>query len=640
MKNGKVKQCGFTRLLLAAACGLLLLAPLAEAKKEAPAVKGVVRDGSKQPIANAAVYLIPAADVEKLGKAPSIEIKRNTPNDEPMEDSLAANRDKYAKGTTSKTGNFAIPKVKDGKYFVYVEPSDKEHLPGGDISNKAMTAAELRKKPLTILVSGKIPDNATYVGSSKCLSCHGGYTSMKKTLHKLGIKVVGKPSGLQDYSRFPDFDGGVNKLLAGTKFYFYGFDKSRGFDKYQISEKMPADPAAVSFSATFFKDADGKLKFKTENAKDPADPPRTYTVEMTYGGGLYKQRYLYRSGDHLFPFVQYNPAGSDGYADRGRKPWRDYHADWLFNEESKKLADPPKKKSFENECASCHFTGYTLTPTVAGDFVSGAVNDPSGEADIDGDGTPNELNVGCEVCHGPGSEHVKSAKAKKSATIVSPDKLAAERATVICNQCHSRPQGYMKNDQPVSKDNRMLIPGTSRNDYLVNNTTREDAAQKDFWGDEVHSKSHHQQGTDLIRSKKYINGKQIMTCHDCHDPHGKTEVLHQLRMEVRDDKNSLCASCHKDVSIKPHTKEMVGAEHSMKIHCIDCHMTKTMQTGAGLGKGLTGKDGKNYWMNDITSHVFDVPRKDNKAVKGVEPGKAMPIPYTNACGTCHNVENL
>jgi predicted CXXCH cytochrome family protein len=185
----------------------------------------------------------------------------------------------------------------------------------------------------------------------------------------------------------------------------------------------------------------------------------------------------------------------------------------------------------------------------------------------------------------------------------------------------------------------MLTPGMSRNEYLVNHTTREDAAQKDFWGDGVHSKSHHQQGTDLVRSKKYMNGSYLMTCVDCHDPHGKSAVKHQLKMEARDDKNSLCMSCHKDVAIKAHTAKAVGQEHE-KIHCVDCHMTKTMQTGAGLGKGLVGKDGKNYWQNDITSHLFDVPRKDNPAVKGVEPGKAMPIPYTNACGTCHDVTNL
>jgi predicted CXXCH cytochrome family protein len=271
--------------------------------------------------------------------------------------------------------------------------------------------------------------------------------------------------------------------------------------------------------------------------------------------------------------------------------------------------------------------------------VAGAVNDPNGEADIDGDGVPNELNIGCEVCHGPGSEHAKSVKARKAATIVNPRKLAAERATVVCDQCHSRPQGNLKNDQPVSKENRMLVPGISRNEYLTNYTTREDAAQRDFWDDGVHSKSHHQQGTDFIRSKKYVNANQLLTCTSCHDPHGKSGVKHQLRMEVRDPGNSLCASCHSGVAIKAHTAKAVGAEHE-KINCVDCHAPKTMQTGAGFGKGLAKKDGKNYWMNDITAHLFDVPRKGNKAVKGVEPGRAMPIPYTNACGSCHDAEDL
>lgn len=610
-----------------------------DALAEDAALKGAVQDISGQAIEKAVVYLIPSADVDAMGKT-SLEVKQNSSNDEPLEDNLAANIDKYKNGATDNKGNFAITGIPDGKYFIYVMPADKTYLPGGDKSSKAMSTAEFKGKGVKILMSGSTPENAVYVGSSKCLICHSAYGSIKKTLHKLGISVIGKPGKLQDYSRFPSFNDGLNKLIAGTKFYFSKIDKERGFDKYMISEKMPEDAASVSFTATFFKDSDGKLKFKTENMKDASDPARIYIVDMTYGGGLYKQRYLYRSGNYLFPFVQYNSQGDEGFADRTRKPWRDYHADWLFNEETKKLTDPPKKKSFEVECASCHFNGYSLTPTVAGDYVAGSVNDPGGEFDIDGDGTPNELNIGCEVCHGPGSEHAKAPKAKKASTIVNPRKLAPERASVICEQCHSRPQGNLKNDQPVSKDNKMLIPGTSRNEFLVNFTTREDAAQKDFWPDGIHSKSHHQQGTDFIKSKKYRNGNHIMICADCHDPHGATEVKHQLRAEVRDEKNSLCASCHKDASdIKTHTEARVGKGHS-SIHCVDCHMTKTMMTGAGLGKGLAKKDGKNYWINDITSHIFDVPRKDNVGVKGVEPGKAMPIPYTNACGKCHDVDGL
>jgi predicted CXXCH cytochrome family protein len=629
-----MRSLRLTWLAAGAVLTVLTLAPVAEAQT----VKGTVQDGAKQPVGGATVYLVPAADVAALAKQPSVVIRKDVPNDEPMEDNLAANRDTYRKGSTDRNGNFSIPGVTGGKYFVYVEPSDRAHLPGGDLANTAMSAADLAKKPLAIQLSGRVPDNATYVGSSKCLQCHAAYADVKKTLHKLGIAVVGKPGKLQDFSRFPEFNAGLNKLMAGTKFYFSDYNKARGFDKYVISDKPPADPATVSFTATFFKDTSGALKFRTENARDPSDPPRVYTVEMTYGGGLYKQRYLFRSGNALFPFVQYNTTGDDTNPDRTRKVWRDYHADWLYDETAKKLVDPPRKKSFEIECASCHFTGYTLTPTVAGDFVVGAANDPGGEADIDGDGVPNELNIGCEVCHGPGSEHAKSSKALKAATIVNPRKLSAERATVICNQCHSRPQGNLKNDQPVSKENRMLVPGISRNEYLTNHTTREDAAQKDFWGDGVHSKAHHQQGTDFIRSKKYINDTQLLTCASCHDPHGTSGVKRQLRKEARDAGNSLCVSCHANVTVAAHTAKAVGAEHE-QINCVDCHATKTMQTGAGW-KGLAGKGGQTYWMNDITAHLFDVPRKTNKAAAGVAPGAAMPIPYTNACGTCHDAANF
>ena len=62
---------------------------------------------------------------------------------------------------------------------------------------------------------------------------------------------------------------------------------------------------------------------------NPADKPRVYPVEKTYGGPVYKQRYLLRVGNATFPFLQYNTEGKDAYADRTRKPWRDYHGDWL-----------------------------------------------------------------------------------------------------------------------------------------------------------------------------------------------------------------------------------------------------------------------------------------------------------------------
>lgn len=626
-----------------ALCGALLFygVAISEVRNESGAtIKGVVEDVAGQKVENAIIWLIPAADVAAMAKKP-VEVRKDSPNDEPLEDNLDANRGRYMKAQSNALGEFSLNGVTGDRFFVYVEPADKRYLPGGDASRKSRSVTDLASGPLKIRVSGNPPAHAGYVGTTACLECHDDHVNFKSTLHRNGIQVIGKPSKLQDISRFPKFNEGLDRLMAGTRFWFHGYDKARGFDKYLISDKAPADMTAVSFTATFFKDADGKLKFRTENARDPNDPPRVYPVELTYGGGLHKQRYLYRVGANLFPFVQFNSAGDVANGDRTRLPWRDYHADWLYNEETRKLAHPSPAKSFDKECASCHYNGYTLTKNEAGDYIAGSANDPDGEFDIDGDGTLNEINMGCENCHGPGAAHVLAPKSKKAAVIVSPDKLAAERASMICGQCHSRPQGNLKNDQPVDTDNRMMRPGTRRNVFLAQYTTREDAAAKDFWPDGLHSKSHHQQYTDFIRSSKHRNGNHLLACGDCHEPHGKTAFAHQMRLDTHSAES--CTSCHNDKTdmgkhVMDKTKCTVASD---KITCSNCHNTKTMQTGAGMGKGMAGKDGKSYWLNDITSHLYGVPRKDNVGVKGVDPGKAMPIPYTSKCGAaCHNTSAL
>ncbi|MCX7173564.1 MAG: hypothetical protein NT159_06520 [Proteobacteria bacterium] len=90
----------------------------------------------------------------------------------------------------------------------------------------------------------------------------------------------------------------------------------------------------------------------------------------------------------------------------------------------------------------------------------------------------------------------------------------------------------------------------------------------------------------------------------------------------------------------PATSTYVGASECLGCHEEQKNFTKTLHR---LGITVIGKSSKlqDYWMNDITSYLYSVPRKDNKGVNGLESGKAMPIPYTQPCGAaCHDTRNL
>ena len=617
---------GFFCVGLLFSCGTVELSDSVSnesSEEQAAGLYGKVTDNAGSAVEGASVILVVADDISTAG----LDIADYSPDatdDEPLEDLVNDSSKSYQSAVTDAQGDYSFSTITEDTYFIYVKPSDSDtgHLPGGSVCRQSRQLTDTGLN-VDIEISTNQTADATYVGSS-----HSDRATIYKTGHFNGLRVPGTDSAMQDVSEFDGFDSALDKFDGVTTVYFYAYDSTRGFDKYKTSE---TDPGTASFSIRLLK-TDDTYQMEFTNIKNPADPNNgmVQDVDLTYGGAVYKQRYLTKIGDehHVLP-LQYNSEGSEAYTPRTRKVWRDYHgATSWYTESTTLLKLPASAKSFDKNCAGCHFTGYELAGDSTEGYIASAVSDADGTYDYDGDGNLDEINTGCEVCHGPGSEHVASGGAIVALGLITP-----EREAIVCGQCHSRPQGALGGDVPHNADGDMMRPGNSRSYFLLNHTNgaQYDTATSDVYTDkDQSSKSHHQQYTDFIRSTLYRNQEQLLTCSNCHDMHG-TDNFRSLTATTSD--NALCLDCHSDKSpITDHTEDELGTSTDMGAVCIDCHMGKIAKTGAGRpGNG-------DYWESDVTSHLFSVSLKTTSIVAGQTVSDSlMPIPYTNSCASaCHD----
>jgi len=212
--------------------------------------------------------------------------------------------------------------------------------------------------------------------------------------------------------------------------------------------------------------------------------------------------------------------------------------------------------------------------------------------------------VGCERCHGPGSEHVRRPS---PATIVNPARLDFVRANDTCIQCHS--QG-----QPVANP----IAGQYY-DWPVG--FHQGGNLKDFWTLEEHKlgetsfthfpdgtgHKNRMQGNDFVQSQMYTHG---VTCFSCHDTHGTANNADLVKPV-----SQLCLTCHgptspngpRGATIEDHTHHARGSAGS---ECVACHMPKIEQTIADI---------------NVRSHTF----------KFIPPSQTEHSKIPNPCAACH-----
>jgi len=241
-------------------------------------------------------------------------------------------------------------------------------------------------------------------------------------------------------------------------------------------------------------------------------------------------------------------------------------------------------------CLHCHSTG------------------PEPHLALDGqhDTRVAELGVACEACHGPGGEHVRqmSSPVARYAShltrsgqlqIVNPAKLSAERAAVVCSQCHASwqplPEHYAARDQTgsayrpgddPSRTQWLFAPARKDTDPRVSAAMMQDRsyAPGQFWSDgqaRVSGREYH----GMSESACAKGGE--LSCSSCHTMHRAADDPRSLK-EWADDQlaadkgnehgDAACTGCHADIARAPaqHTQH---ADESPGSRCYNCHMPHT-----------------------------------------------------------------
>ena len=389
------------------------------------------------------------------------------------------------------------------------------------------------------------PVAAGFVGSTECQACHASeYAAWKASQHGSAMQHATADTVRGDFTdaKFT-FDGVTSNFL-------------RRDGKYFVRTDGP----------------DGKLAEFEVKYTFGLEPLQQYLVELP-GGRLQALAVTWDT----------RPASAGG-----QRWFRQYPNEKLdFRDE---LHWTQRSQNWNFMCADCHSTqvvkGY--------DAAKNAF-----------DTRFNEISVGCEACHGPGSAHVawtrkKPADASKGLTVQLDERRGvtwsidpatgnakrsrertSEREVEVCAQCHARRaqiaegyragQAFMDHYLPS-----LLVPGL----YHVDGQQRDEVF---IWGSWLQSRMH----------------RQGVTCSDCHDPHSQ---------KLRVDGNAVCGQCH-----APGKYEAPAHHHhaagSPGAQCADCHMPKTL-----------------YMVIDgRRDHSMRVPRPDQSVAFGVP----------NACSQCH-----
>jgi predicted CXXCH cytochrome family protein len=341
--------------------------------------------------------------------------------------------------------------------------------------------------------------------------------------------------------------------------------------------------------STFFR-RDGKFFVNTDGADG-----KLADFEILYTFGLYPlQQYLVAFPDGRMQALSIAWDARPKSAGGGH--W--YH---LYPNDHITYKDPLHwtrlNQNWNWMCANCHTTKLDRNYDAAANTYAT---------------TWKEINVACEACHGPASNHIAWAKhapgSEKLADhglIVTLDErsgvtwtrvaatgnavrsapLTSERELAVCAQCHSRRAAF--------------APGMDHDGHLFD--TYDIALLSDhlYFADGQQRDEVYDIGS-FLQSRMHAQG---VTCSDCHDPHSA---------QLRAPGNAVCVQCHAAVKYDApaHTLHAAG---STGAQCAACHMPT-----------------RDYMVID--------PRHDH-SIRIPRPDLSAKLQTPNACTDCHRDRN-